>query len=53
MTYLNKGYDKVIVNFVGIEIICLNYCSFFSSKSKLHKHVKAGCMEKASFSSST
>lgn len=27
--YLDKGVDKVIINFVQIEITCLNYCSSF------------------------
>lgn len=45
--YLNKDFYKVIVNFVRIEMTCLKCRSFFLSKSKLYRHVKADCMEKA------
>lgn len=48
VTYSDEGFDKVLVNFVGIETTYLKCRSSFSSKSKLHKHVKANCVEKAS-----
>lgn len=48
VTYLDKGFNEVFVNFVGIETSCLKCRSSFLSKSKLHKHVKAGCIEEAS-----
>lgn len=47
VTISDKDFDKVFVNFVGIETICLKYHSFFPSKSKLHKHIKAGWVEEA------
>lgn len=48
VTYSNKGFDEVIVNFVGIEMTCLKYHLSCLSKSKLHKYVKAGYIEEAS-----
>lgn len=51
--YSDKGFDKVIVNFVGIETTYLKYHLSFSSKSKLPKHVKARCVEEALLPSST
>lgn len=47
ITYSDEGFDKVLINFVGIEITYMKCRSLFPSKSKLHKHVKAGCVEKA------
>lgn len=38
--YLNKGFEKVIANFVGIKTDCSRYSSFFLSKSQLYKHLK-------------
>lgn len=52
VSYLNKGFDKILLNFVGIKTICLKCCSSFLLKPKLHKYVKAGYVEKVSFSSS-
>lgn len=48
VTYLDEGFDKIFVNFVRIETTCLKCHSSFPLKSKLHKHVKAGCVEEAS-----
>lgn len=48
VTYSDKGFDKVLVNFVGIETTYLKCRSSFPSKSKLYKHLKAGCVEEAS-----
>lgn len=45
VNYLNKGFDKVVVNFVGIKTVCIKYNISFSSKFKLHKHLKAGYVE--------
>lgn len=44
LAYLDKGFDKVFVNFVRIETVCSKYRSLFPSKSKLHIHIKSGCM---------
>lgn len=43
----DKSFDKIIVNFVEIETICLKCRSFFFSKSKLHKYVKTGYVKEA------
>lgn len=53
ITYSNKGFDGVIVNFVGIETSCSKCYSSFPSKLKLHKHIKVGCVGEALLSSST
>lgn len=53
VTYLDKGFGKVLVNFVKIETTCLKCRSFFFSKSKLHKYVKAGYIKEALPLSST
>ena len=47
ITYLDKGFDKVLVNSVGIKTTYLKCRLFFSSKSKLYKYGKAGYIEKA------
>lgn len=47
VTYLDKGFEEVVVNFMGIETTCLKYCSSFLSKLKLHKHVKADYVKEA------
>lgn len=47
------GFNKIVVNFVKIETTCSKYHLSFPSKLKLHKHIKADCMEKALLSSST
>lgn len=52
-TYSDEGFDEVVVNFVGIETSCSKCHSSFPSKSKLHKHIKAGCVREALPSSST
>lgn len=41
LAYLDKGFDEVFVNLVGIKIVCSKYHSLFPSKSKLHKHIKS------------
>lgn len=43
----NKGFDKVVVNFVGIETLYSKCYSFFLSKSKMHKHITIGCLKEA------
>lgn len=45
ITYSDKGFDKVIINFVGIKTAYLKCHTSFPSKSKLHKHIKASCIE--------
>lgn len=51
--YLDKSFDKVIVNFIGIETFCLKCHSSFPLKSKLYKHIKTGCIGEALPSFST
>lgn len=46
VSYLNKGYDKVVVNFIKIKTVCFRYHVSFFSKSKLYKYIKASCIEK-------
>ena len=41
--YFDEGFDKMDVNFVGIETLCRKYGTPFSSKSRLHKHLKDSC----------
>ncbi len=41
--YLDEGFDEVDANFVGIETFCGKCGTPFSSKSRLHKHLKDGC----------
>lgn len=53
ITYLDKSFDKLIVNFIGIETFCLKCHSSFPLKSKLYKHIKAGCVGEALPSFST
>lgn len=48
MAYSNKGFDEVAVNFVGIEALCSKYRTTFPSGSKLHNHLKSGCLEMTS-----
>lgn len=45
INYLDKDFDKVVMNFVGIETACAKCKTFFSLKSKLYKHLKAGCIK--------
>lgn len=40
--YSEEGFKEVIANFLGIETVYSKCSSFFSSKSQLHKHLKAG-----------
>ena len=53
VTYSDEGFDEIVVNFVGIETSCSKCHSSFLSKSKLHKHIKAGCVGETLPSSST
>lgn len=46
MTYLAKGFNKIILNFDKIKTICLKYYSSFFSKSKLHNYIKYGYVRK-------
>ena len=45
VTYLNKDFDKIAVNFVGIKTLCINYYATFPSRLKLHNHLKNSCLE--------
>ncbi len=49
-TYADEGFEKVAVNFVGIEASYSKYRATFPSKSKLHHHLKSGCQEVTSLS---
>ena len=48
VTYSDKGFDKIAVNFVGIETSCIKCRTTFPSKLKLHNHLKNGCLEMSS-----
>lgn len=52
VTYSNKGFNKVFVNFVEIEATCSKFRSSFFLKSKLHNHIMTGCVGEALPSSS-
>lgn len=45
--YSDKGFQEVIINFIGIEISCSKCHSSFPSKLKLHKYIKAGYIGEA------
>lgn len=45
MTYSDEGFDKIAVNFVEIEASCSRCHTTFPSKSKLHNHLKSGCLD--------
>ena len=45
VSYLDKGFDKVAVNFIEIKTLCTRCHATFSSRSKLHSHLKSGCLE--------
>ena len=38
-----QSNDDQFAGFVGIETYCRNYQESFSSKTKLHKHLRVGC----------
>ena len=42
--YSDERFDKVDANFVGVETSCGKCGAPFSSKSRLHKHLKGGCI---------
>ena len=48
MTYSDKGFDKITMNFVKIETLCFRCHTTFPSKSKLHNHLKSGCLKTSS-----
>lgn len=45
VAYLDKGFNKIAVNFDGIEALCTKCRTTLPSKSKLHNHLKSGCLE--------
>ena len=45
VSYSDEDFDKVAVNFVGIETSCTRCHATFSSRLKLHSHLKSGCLE--------
>lgn len=53
IAYSDKGFNKVVVNFVRIKTSYLKYHSSFFSKSKLYKHIKTGCIREVLTSSFT
>ena len=48
VSYSDKGFDQVAVNFVGIETSCTKCCATFPSRSKLHNHLRNNCLETSS-----
>lgn len=42
VTYANKGFKEVVVNFVRIEALYNKCRTIFPSKKKLHHHLKSG-----------
>lgn len=53
ITYSDKDFNEIFVNFVGIETTCLKCYSSLLSKSKLHKYVRADCIKETLPPSST
>ena len=45
LSYSDKGFNEVFVNFVGIEAVCSKCRLSFPLKSKLHTHIKSGCVK--------
>lgn len=50
ITYSNKGFEKIAVNFIRINTSCSKCRVTIFSKSKLHNHLKDGCREVTSLS---
>lgn len=48
MIYLDKGFDKIAINFIEIETLYTKCCPIFLSRSKLFNHLKNGCLEMTS-----
>lgn len=53
VNYLDKGFDKDVVNFVEIKTVCSRCYRSFSSKSKLHNHIKVSCLKESFLASFT
>ncbi len=47
VTYSEEGFDKIAVNFVDIKVSCIKCHATFPSRSKLHNHLKSGCLERS------
>lgn len=45
MIYLDKGLDKIAVNFVDIKALCTKCRATFSLRSKLYNHLTSSCLE--------
>lgn len=45
VSYLDEKFDKIIVNFVGIETSCTKCRAIFPSKSKFYNYLRSGCLE--------
>ena len=45
LSYSDEGFDEVFVNFVKIETVCFKCRLSFFLKSKLHTHIKSGCVK--------
>lgn len=41
---MDEGFDKMNINFIGIETLYGKCESLFSPKSQLHKYLKNGCI---------
>lgn len=48
ITYANKGFKNVVVNFIRIKALCNKCRATFPSKTKLHHHLESGCQEMTS-----
>lgn len=47
--YSNKSFNKIVINFIGIEIAYLKCNLFFLTKLKLHKYIIANYIKKTLF----
>ena len=43
--YSDKDFDKIAINFVGIEALCIKCCATFLFRLKLHNHLKNNYLE--------
>lgn len=45
INYLDKDFNKVVMNSIWIEMVYTKCNIFFFLKSKLYKYLKTGCMK--------
>lgn len=50
LTYSDKGFNKIAVNFVATETLCTKCCATFPSRLKLYNHWKTGYLGMSLFS---